>query len=426
MKMKEVLEQTDLTDRAVRLYMENGLVSPSCSENYAGRKNIEFSKEDVEALRNVATLRKAGFSISEIKLLKQGSVPCRKTVEEFIEKTTAKIESDKAVVEKLEAVVTAEDLSVEKICESLNTVTEEKTVPKEDTIMTIAEKIWHYFSRIASVAGIVYFILAVALQAFEFFSLHPMRYPVFEAPFYVKWAMMFYILGVALLLLFNRKLPKLSLTLKTKGDGVSLNLTKIITVILCIILIPVCFFSYLYNLGSIIGPDMHSETTNLNNYLKIDNRIERFADEINEFFPKELEMAEKDFELFDKKLFSYKDYREGYNYFYRYQLVYDRDKDFTVVLGRHFLSPSEVKEEVEKYTKMRPIGCEDITIKQQRSWTMIYYCDTGETSNDYYGGYMYKIFAYSEDYGQVRYIMEYNAGSRVGYYTIPYHINMHW
>ena len=40
--------------------------------------------------------------------------------------------------------------------------------------------------------------------------------------------------------------------------------------------------------------------------------------------------------------------------------------------------------------------------------------------------YAHKIFAYSEDYGQVRYIMEYNAGSRVGYYTIPYHINMHW
>ena len=111
MKMKDVLEQTDLTDRAVRLYMENGLVSPSCSENYAGRKNIEFSENDVEALKNVATLRKAGFSINEIKLLKQGSVPCRKTIEEFIEKTVAKIESDKAVVEKLEAVVSDEKLS---------------------------------------------------------------------------------------------------------------------------------------------------------------------------------------------------------------------------------------------------------------------------------------------------------------------------
>ena len=420
MKMKDVIQQTDLTDRAVRLYMENGLVSPSCSENYAGRKNIEFSEEDIEALKNVATLRKAGFSINEIKLMSSGQVPCRETLEGFIEKTSERIESDKAIIEKLEAVVMTEDLSIETICESLNSVTEEKSVPKEDITMTIAEKIWHYFSRIASVAGIIYFILSVILQIFAFY-MYSMRYPAFEAPFYVKWATNFYILGVALLLLFNRKLPKLSLTFKTK----SLNLTKIITVILCIILIPVCFFSYLYNLSTIIGPDIHSETTNLDNYLKTDKRIDRFADEINEFFPKELETAEKDFELFDKKLFSYMDYREGYKYFYRYQLVYDRDKDFTIVLNRYYLSPRELKEEVEKYTKMRPAGCEDITIKQQRRWTMIYYCDTGETSNDYYGGYMYKIFAYN-DSGQVRYIMEYNAGSRVGYYTIPHHINMHW
>ena len=119
MKMKDVIEQTDLTDRAIRLYMENGLISPSCSENYAGRKNIEFSHEDVEALKNVATLRKAGFSINEIKLLKQGSVPCRKTIEEFIEKTVAKIESDKAVVEKLHAVVTTENLTIETLTKIL-------------------------------------------------------------------------------------------------------------------------------------------------------------------------------------------------------------------------------------------------------------------------------------------------------------------
>ena len=44
MKIKEVIEKTDLTDRAIRLYIENGLVSPLCSENYAGRKNIDFSE----------------------------------------------------------------------------------------------------------------------------------------------------------------------------------------------------------------------------------------------------------------------------------------------------------------------------------------------------------------------------------------------
>ena len=156
MKMKDVIQQTDLTDRAIRLYMENGLVSPACNENYAGRKNIEFSAEDVEALKNVATLRKAGFSINEIKLLKEGTVPCRKIVEEFIEKTTAKIESDKAVVEKLEAVVMAEDLSIETICDSLNSATEEKEIPESDIKLTLAEKIEKRFFTTLGVIGLVY------------------------------------------------------------------------------------------------------------------------------------------------------------------------------------------------------------------------------------------------------------------------------
>ena len=424
MKIKEVIEKTGLTDRAIRLYIENGLVSPSCSENYAGRKSIEFSEGDVESLKNIATLRKAGFSIAEIKLLKLGDVHCRKTLEEFIEKTTQRIESDKAVLEKLEAVVTYEELTMETICESLNAVTEAKSVPAEDTTMTKAERIWHFISRTVSVVGFVYFALAVALQAFEFFSLHPMRYPVFEAPFYVKWALMLYILGVSLLLFYNQKLPKLSLSLKAKQNGLSVNLNKLITVVLCIILIPVCFFSYLYNLGTLFTPAMHSETADLKNYLKIDKRIDKFADEIYEFFPKEIETVEKDIEIFGKKLFSYKDYSGDYKYFYRYRLVVDNDKDLTVVLCRSLL-PREFKEEVEKYSEMRPTGCENITIKQQRGWTLIYYCDAGESPNDYYGEYMYKIFAYN-DYGQVRYIMEYNAGSPVGYYTIPHHINMHW
>ncbi|MBR2418036.1 MAG: MerR family transcriptional regulator, partial [Clostridia bacterium] len=50
MKIKEVIAKTDLTDRAIRLYIENGLVSPSITENYSGRKNIEFSDDDLVAL----------------------------------------------------------------------------------------------------------------------------------------------------------------------------------------------------------------------------------------------------------------------------------------------------------------------------------------------------------------------------------------
>ena len=67
MKIKEVIEKTGLTDRAIRLYIDEGLIAPSIGESYSGRKSIEFSQEDVERLKNVAMLRKAGFPIADIK-----------------------------------------------------------------------------------------------------------------------------------------------------------------------------------------------------------------------------------------------------------------------------------------------------------------------------------------------------------------------
>lgn len=397
MKMKDVLEQTDLTDRAVRLYMENGLISPSCSENYAGRKNIEFSEEDVDALRNVATLRKAGFSINEIKLLKQGSVPCRKTVEEFIEKTTAKIESDKAVVEKLEAVVTDENLSVEKICESLNSATEEKEIPESDIRLSLAEKIEKYFFILVSVAGFLWLILALAIQIFVLVS-RDFKFIVPEAEFYIKWATLIYITFVSIFLLYKYKISKKSTPTKKRA---------IISIILCIFLIPVGFTSYLYNLLSLLDTDIRSETHSLKNYLVIDDKLESFSDDIDEFFPKELEIAEKDTK-----------------YFYRYQLVIDNDRDLTIYLQRE-LDEQGLEAEIEKYKNLKPLGSSSVSTKNIKNWTVIYYCEKGETPDDFYGGYMYKIFAYNK-YGTVRYIMEYNAGSPVGLYTVPYHMDLTW
>ena len=397
MKMKDVLEQTELTDRAVRLYMENGLVSPSCSENYAGRKNIEFSDEDVTALKNVATLRKAGFSISEIKLLKQGSVPCRKTVAEFIEKTTAKIESDKAVVEKLEAVVMAEDLSIETICESLNSATEEKEIPESDIKLSLAEKIEKYFFILVSVVGFLWLILALVIQIFVIVS-RDFKFIVPETEFYIKWTTLIYIAFVSVFLLYKYKISKKTTPTKKRA---------IISIILCILLIPVGFTSYLYNFISLLSTDIRSETHSLKNYLVIDDKLESFSDDIDEFFPKELDTAEKDTK-----------------YFYRYQLVIDNDRDLTIYLQRE-LDENELEAEVEKYKKLKPIGSSSISTKNIKNWTLIYYCEKGETPDDFYGGYMYKIFAYNK-YGTVRYIMEYNAGSPVGMYTVPYHMDLTW
>ncbi len=67
MKIKTVCDMTGLTDRAVRYYIEEQLISPEYTENYLGRKSFDFTESDVQQLKDISVLRKFGFSIAEIK-----------------------------------------------------------------------------------------------------------------------------------------------------------------------------------------------------------------------------------------------------------------------------------------------------------------------------------------------------------------------
>ena len=71
MRIKEVCRQTRLTERAVRLYIKEGLLDP-------GQHNgiMDFTPEDVKRLEQLALLRKADFSLMEIHRLLQGEAPC--------------------------------------------------------------------------------------------------------------------------------------------------------------------------------------------------------------------------------------------------------------------------------------------------------------------------------------------------------------
>ena len=68
MKMKEVCIQTGLTERAVRFYVQEKLVVP-LAQRRGGRTWLDFSPADVERLKAIATLRKAGFTIEEIRAM---------------------------------------------------------------------------------------------------------------------------------------------------------------------------------------------------------------------------------------------------------------------------------------------------------------------------------------------------------------------
>ncbi len=66
MKIKELEERTGLKRSTIRLYEQYGLIAPH-TEEQNGRTLRIYSEEDAEQLRTVATLRKALFSMDEIK-----------------------------------------------------------------------------------------------------------------------------------------------------------------------------------------------------------------------------------------------------------------------------------------------------------------------------------------------------------------------
>ena len=65
MKINEACKRTGLSERAIRFYVEKGLIAPK-SQVINGRTTTEYSEADIEVLKDIATLRNAEFSIADI------------------------------------------------------------------------------------------------------------------------------------------------------------------------------------------------------------------------------------------------------------------------------------------------------------------------------------------------------------------------
>ena len=65
MKISEVIQQVDLSRRAVKYYEEQGLITVRKDEN--GYRN--YTKENLADLKEIAAYRKLGISISDIRKL---------------------------------------------------------------------------------------------------------------------------------------------------------------------------------------------------------------------------------------------------------------------------------------------------------------------------------------------------------------------
>ncbi len=117
MKIKEVCEATGLTERAVRLYCNEGLIEPERTE-VRGRVYLEFVERHIEELRQIAALRAAGFSLEEIKT----ALNEPHLIGELLEKLKARLTRERGtqarVLEAIEA-MTSTPRDVTSLCDAL-------------------------------------------------------------------------------------------------------------------------------------------------------------------------------------------------------------------------------------------------------------------------------------------------------------------
>lgn len=117
-KMKEICELTGLTERAIRLYMEEELIIPEVREGIHNKAYF-FDEKDVERLRDISTLRNAGFSIAEIKQMLESPANIPMLVQERMEALEKEIHHLKYIQETLKYLSIQEHNDVSKLADAI-------------------------------------------------------------------------------------------------------------------------------------------------------------------------------------------------------------------------------------------------------------------------------------------------------------------
>ncbi len=167
MRMKEICSRTGLTDRAVRLYIDSGLLSPKEEISYTGRRSIMFSEEDAKTLEVIATLRQAGFSLADIRTMQSDPACTPDILIRHRQTLSTEIDEKRRILEKLSRIETDRPLPCRDIAAVLRTDSFRTiSIPKEDSALHPKDFKRLIHSRIPS-------ILALLLTVFSLSTLLP-------------------------------------------------------------------------------------------------------------------------------------------------------------------------------------------------------------------------------------------------------------
>lgn len=402
MKMKEVLLQTGLTDRAVRLYIDNGLVAPDIEENYSGRKNIEFSETDIDRLKNIALLRKIGFSIPDIKGIAEGGENTKSIIEAFIRQKQESVENDTLVLEKLKSLSLDTQITMDSLCSQLSSAAENKQVPQEDLQLSKDEKRRREdYIAIALIGIIAPVIIMLVLVMLRFWGHDHTVYDWETIEFYlITFGGWFVIIVLSLVMLFINK-PKFVSEKKRKVRKHLSRLLFALNTVACFFALSLSFFDL------IMSTSVTEYTTDPNDYLEQSNHyIDK--DEILKVFPKKIPESEVMYDgLFKNK------YKPSTVYYYHHIQSLD---DVWDVFAQWQLPRREFYEEI----KLKQSNA--VETVQKGDWTMCYYSGNEDAEKDK-SYYNILAFAYNED----TYTLRYMCSGKTGYSSeSPYYLTLDW
>ena len=418
MKIKEVITKTGLTDRAIRLYIEKDLVKPEYDENYNGRKSINFSENEVEQLKNIALLRKADFSIQEIKALQEGGETAQKTIREYINRLNEKVQCSSEIIEKISTLVNEENITIEVICEKLSSNLAKEKIPAEDMELSPKEQKEKTAFTIISVLGMVLSGVAVIL-ALMFCFLY--RFPAFvqyninvEEPLIetvlslliTAFTKYFFIVQFALCLII------FVIYRRNKKIGKKKDKKKVIAVILVVI----------WAISLLLSPFaaimqffcIESRTENPDNYLKIDYNGGLYNAEELYIFPRAIPMdAESEFPHIGKK------YSDATKYYYRYA-------DDLFGYAQDVYAEWELFSDSYDNEKERVLSLDGIVRKEKTGdWNIVYFCEEidKDSDSDFCEYYRFLFFAYNDKTHTVRYVFASGEEQDLG---TPYFTDVEW
>ena len=400
MKIKSVCELTALTDRTIRYYIEEKLISPLYTENYLGRKTYNFSEKDIKHLNDIAVLRKFDFTLEEIKSVINDAGTSKEILSNVKNRTTQTVLDGQNKLSVLSQISTEKAYTVAELAEELSKASLNLPEHKETIKTNIVKTALSIFKSIVTFA-IVWLPIALSLFVVTI-SINDYHYPVFE-PIMVALTIISFLPSIMVLIVSRTKL-------KWK------KIAQRILLVFCILSIP---FSYFMSFGIV----SKSQTTDFRNYRDFD--ADCLADRnmvFQELFPNWPHY----FENVKQADGSYKAVYLDSHYYYHYHQGFDYTCD---IYAEWPLDEDEYTKEVKRAIAVFTKNIENKTynykfaefIKGDYDCLILYSGD--EPFSVVTNNYDYIIFAYNDKNKTVRYIY---CGSLENGADQPYYLELDW